>query len=274
MNPIRSTDVAVRFAGEFSPVWLLAALPVVVILAMLLLRGQFPDVRRPRALAVACLRLVLLAFVTVLAFRPDLVLTETLTWPGRVIVLVDNSASMGVADPSLPPGEALRLARTLDATLEPRADHDRAETLLAAADVLTRFEPVSRDGDRDDDAFWTKAEAAEKELGDLLADAESPDLLPRVAPLFGGRSHAGARAFTEARESLAEAAAAIRKAGNAKDEQSLAEGATSAAGLATALTDVRARSRIDLVKSVLSLLTQSLPEQMLEVIPIIAADKG
>lgn len=272
MNPIRSTDLAVRFAGEFSPAWLFVALPVVIALAILLLRGQFPDVRRPRALALACLRLALVALVALLAFRPDLVLTETLTWPGRVIVLVDNSASMGVADPALPPGDALRLARTLDTALEPRADHDRAEKLLAAADVLTRFEPVSRDGDRDDDAFWARAEEAEKEVGDLLAEGGSAGLLPRIAPLFGGRAHAGPRAFAEARESLAEAAAAIRKAGNAKDEQALAEGTAGAAGLATALADVRARSRIDLVKSVLARLPQSLPEQRLEVIPLIAAD--
>lgn len=272
MNPIRSTDIAVRFAGEFSPVWLFVALPVVIAVAILLLRGQFPDVRRPRALALACLRLLLLAVVAVLAFRPDLVLTETLTWPGRVIVLVDNSASMGVADPALPTGAALRLARTLDPSLEPRAEHDRAETLLAAADVLTRFEPVSRDGDRDDDAFWTKAEVAEKEFGDLLADADRGDLLPRFAPLFGGRSHVGARAFAEARDALAAAAAAIRKEADAKDERAVAEASPAAAGLTAALTDVRGRSRIDLVKSMLAGFPQALPEQRLEVLPLIAAD--
>jgi hypothetical protein len=272
MNPIRSTELAMRFAGEWSPVWLLVVLPVVVAVAAWLLRGQFPDVRRPRALGLAVLRLLLLALVAVLAFRPDLVLTETLTWPGRVIVLVDNSASMGVADPALPTGEALRLARTLDATLEPRGDHDRAETLLAAADVLTRFEPVSRDGDRDDDAFWTKAEAAEKELGDLLAEADQADLLPRIAPLFGGRGHAGGRAFAEARDALAEAAAAIRKEGDAKDGEIVSEAAAAAAGLTAALADMRGRSRIDLVQSVLARLPKTLPEQRLEVVPLIAAD--
>lgn len=271
MNPIRSTDVAVRFAGEFSPVWLFVALPLVTAVAILLLRGQFPDVRRPRALALAALRLLLVAIVAVLAFRPDLVLTETLTWPGRVIVLVDNSASMGVADPALPTGAALRLARTLDAALEPRADHDRAETLLAAADVLTRFEPVSREGDRDDDAFWTKAEAAENELGDLLADADTADILPRVAPLFGGRSHAGGRAFAEARDTLAAAAAAIRKEADAKDAQAVADAAPAAAGLTAAVADVRGRSRIDLVKAMLAELPASLTEQRLEVLPLIAA---
>lgn len=272
MNPIRSTELAVRFAGEWSPVWLLVALPVVLAVAAWLLRGQFPDVRRPRAVALALLRLALVALVAVLAFRPDLVLTETLTWPGRVIVLVDNSASMGVADPALPAGEALRLARTLDSTLEPRAFHDRAESLLAAADVLARFEPVSREGDRDADAFWARAEEAEQSLGDLLAEADRADLLPQVSPLFGGRSHTGARAFAEAREQIADAAAAIRQEGDAKDGEIVAEKAAAAAGLTAALADIRGRSRIDLVKSVLARLPESLPEQRLEVVPLIAAD--
>ena len=107
MNPIRTTHLGLRFASDISPWWLAALLPVVMLVAAWLLQRQFSDVPRSRAIGLAALRLLLLAAVAVLAFRPDIVLTETLTWLGRVIVLVDNSASMAVNDPALPPDEAL-----------------------------------------------------------------------------------------------------------------------------------------------------------------------
>jgi hypothetical protein len=274
MNPIRSTELSLRFAGEWSSAWLLVALPVVVAVAAWLLRGQFPDVRRPRALALACLRVALVALVAVLAFRPDLVLTETLTWPGRVIVVVDNSASMGVPDPLLPAAAALRLARTLDPQLAPRADHDRSEALVAVADVIAGFEPVSRDGDRDDDAFWKEAERAEEEAARLLDEAGRPDLLPGIAAVFGGRSHAGGRAFAAAGETVRAAAIVVREAGDRRDAEAVAEAAPAAAGLAAALVHVRARPRIDLVKAVLEMLPRTLPEQRLEVVPLVEAAGG
>jgi hypothetical protein len=269
MNPIRSTELSLRFAGTWSPAWLIVILPVVLVLGVILLRGQFPDVRRPRAIGLALLRLLLLAVVAVLAFRPDIVLTETLTWLGRVIVLVDNSASMGVVDPALPAGDALRLARVLDAKLEPREAHDRAESLLATADVLARFEPVSRDGDREDEAFWAKAEAAEQQVGQLLATAAAADLLPQIGPLFGGPAHAGRRAFAAAREALTSRAAEIRKQGDDRDAATLADGGPAAAALGAAVESVREENRIDLVKAVLAQLPGSLPDQRLDVIPLV-----
>jgi hypothetical protein len=268
MTPIRSTELSLRFAGEWSPAWLLVALPALAVVAALLLRGQFPELRRLRALGLAALRLGLVALVAVLVFRPDLVLTETLTWPGRVIVLVDNSASMGVADPALPAGEALRLARALDEALEPRAEHDRADALLAVGDLVARFEPVSRDGDRDADVFWNRAEAAEQEASRLLDAAGRPDILPQLAPLFGGRTHPGGRAFAEACDAVTAAATTIREEGDARDAAKLASAAPAAAALDAALAEVRGSSRSELVKRVLAQLPATLPEQRLEVVPL------
>lgn len=268
MNPIRSTQLGLRFASDISPWWLLLLVPAVMLVAAALLRRQFPDVRGPRALGLAALRLLLLAAVAVLAFRPDVVLTETLTWLGRVIVLVDNSASMAVNDPSLAGDEALLVARSLDGKLEPREEHDKAERILAAVETIDRFEPLSRDGSRESDRFWTQAEAAEKVVGDRLAEAGAPDLVAVVAPLFSGQAHPGSRAFAEVRQRLTQAATELRRSRADRDQELLAADAAAAGGLAAALADIRGRKRIDLVRALLDLLPKTLPDQSLEVVPL------
>jgi hypothetical protein len=271
MQPIRSTQLAVRFASDISPWWLLLLLPAVVLVAAALLRRQFPDVRRSRSLGIAALRLLLLAAVAVLAFRPDIVLTETLTWLGRVVVVVDNSASMAVNDPALPADESLLVARSLDAKLEPRAEHDAAETILAAVEVIDRFEPVSRDASREGDAFWQQAEAAEKAVGDRLGEAGAADLVAVAGPLFSGRSHPGSKAFAEVRRRLTQAATELRRGRAARDAELLASDAAAAGGLAAAVAGIRGRSRIDLVRAILDQAPRSLPDQSLEILPLAGA---
>ena len=269
MNPIRTTHLGLRFASDISPWWLAALVPVVLLVAAWLLRRQFPDVRRSRAVGLAALRLLLLATVAVLAFRPDIVLTETLTWLGRVIVLVDNSASMAVNDPALPPDEALLVARSLEAKLEPREEHDKAARILEAVEVIDRFEAVSRDLSRESDGFWKQAEAAEKLVSERLAEAGAADLVAVVGPLFSGQSHPGSRAFAEVRQQLTQAAIELRRSRAGRDAELLGSNAAAAGGLTAALADIRGRKRIDLVRAMLDQVPKSLPEQSLEILPLV-----
>jgi len=268
MNPLRSTHLGLRFASDISPWWLLLLVPAVMLVAAALLRRQFPDVRGSRACALATLRLLLLAAVAVLAFRPDIVLTETLTWLGRVIVLVDNSASMSVNDPALAADEALLVARSLDEKLEPRQEHDKAERILAAVEAIDRFEPVSRDGSRESEGFWKQAEAAERLMGERLTEAGAGDLIAVAGPLFSGQSHPGSRAFAEVRQRLTQAATELRRTRADRDQNLLASDAAGAGGLATALADIRGRRRIDLVRAMLDGVPDSLADQSLEIVPL------
>lgn len=272
MQPIRSTQLTLRFASELSPWWLLLLLPAVMILAAALLRRQFPDVRRSRSLGLAALRLLLISLVAVLVFRPDIVLTETLTWLGRVVVLVDNSASMSVNDPALPAAEALLVARALDPKLEPRAEHDRAEAILAAVEAIDRFEPVSRDTSRESDGFWQRAETAEQTVADRLAEAGDAALAAVAGPLFAGRSHPGSKAFAEARRRLTQAALDLRRDRGARDAELLAGETAAAGGLVAAVAGIRGRSRIEIVREMLRRGPQSLPDQSLEVLPLATAE--
>jgi hypothetical protein len=272
MQPIRTTQLALRFASEVSPWWLLLLLPAVTLVAAALLRRQFPDVRPSRSLGLAALRLLVLALVAVLAFRPDVVLTETLTWLGRVVVLVDNSASMAVNDPALPAAEALLVARAIDAKLEPRTEHDRAEAILAAVEAIDRFEPVSRDAARESDRFWQQAEAAERTVADRLAEAGDAALAAAAAPLFTGRAHPGSKAFAETRRRLTQAALDLRRDRAVRDAELLDGGAAAGGALAAAVATIRGRPRIEIVREMVGRSPKSLPGQSLEIVPLAAAD--
>src|SRR5205823_2085708 len=71
-------------------------------------------VRGGVALALLSLRaLVLVIVLGLVLLQPVLVHTRTENLPGRVLVAVDRSGSMDVADPQRPVADKLRLARAL-----------------------------------------------------------------------------------------------------------------------------------------------------------------
>jgi hypothetical protein len=81
---------------------------------VLLCRNELRLVRRPAAVCLLTLRLLVLSLVMfVVLLQPVLLRDTTLELPGRVLVAVDRSESMDVADPQRLPVDKLRLALAL-----------------------------------------------------------------------------------------------------------------------------------------------------------------
>jgi hypothetical protein len=92
--------------------WLLCLAPLALI--VLLYRAELRLVRPPVARALLAARLAsTAAVVAVLALQPVFHVTTTDTIRGRVIVALDRSQSMTIADPQRPLADKLRIARTL-----------------------------------------------------------------------------------------------------------------------------------------------------------------
>jgi len=248
VQPLRTTELEWVFTAAASPRWLLLAVPVLLLAAVWLYRRQWRDIPRPRAVALPLLRALLLAVLAVLIFRPNLIFREILTWPGRVILLVDDSDSMTVPDPAWPAAEALRVARHLRPSLLPRIEHDRAAALLDAADEVAHFAPVSQTGRRADDAFWEAAGAARARLGELLERADARGLAPSLDPLFTGEAHPGNQAFFQARLALLTAARERLAKQAAEDEAAVQSGQPA---LTAAVAEFRRRPRLSLVEEAL-----------------------
>src|SRR5215469_7343228 len=83
-------------------------------LVVWLYRYELRLVKRPTALGLLGLRVVALVLILFLAcLQPIYARSRTEGLPGRVLVAVDRSDSMDVADPQRPAVEKLRLARAL-----------------------------------------------------------------------------------------------------------------------------------------------------------------
>jgi hypothetical protein len=134
---------------------LLAAVPLALVAA--LYRYELRLVPRAAALVLLGLRVAVLALIVFLVgFRPVYARDVKYDLPGRVVVAVDRSDSMDVADPQRTPLEKLRLARALglapdladDATLDAwikEYEDGRDEKARAGADaVYKRVDELTR----------------------------------------------------------------------------------------------------------------------------------
>jgi hypothetical protein len=154
--------------GELAPptqvglLLLLCAVPVALVL--FLYRYELRLVARSTAAALVGFRLLVLFLLLFLVLLQPVVGRDVATpLPGRVLIAVDRSDSMDVADPQRPPGDKLRLAKALhlggvpDALIDDWArqyqkqgapqwgpgDADKRlvhDKLLQAVDALTRSE--------------------------------------------------------------------------------------------------------------------------------------
>jgi hypothetical protein len=105
-----------RFAESSLALQILAGLIGILPFVLIgwLYRTELRLVRLVVARALLVLRLSVVGLVLVLiGFQPVLARTITETVPGRVVVAVDRSESMGIADPQRSLAEKLKLVRAL-----------------------------------------------------------------------------------------------------------------------------------------------------------------
>lgn len=267
MEPIRTVEYALRFASTLSPWWLLLALPVVMALGVWLYRRQSRGIAAGHSWGLTVLRTVILLAIVVLAFRPSLVRRNIATYPGRFLVVLDDSASMGIHDPLLPEDEAMIVARrVLD---RPSARNavltELGETARDIERSLIRFEDYGRSADRAADAFWQESERVRTQVNESLDDiAKKTDDLAKVSedavalksvstrcrelqdvvsPLFTGGEAPADEVAAKIYLALSEWIDALNAAENTALRASIEGGDSQAAA---AITDVRQAPRLNL----------------------------
>ncbi|MEI8354463.1 MAG: hypothetical protein WCG22_08165, partial [Lentisphaerota bacterium] len=267
MEALRTVEYAVRFAAAWSAWWLLPAVLLVVLLGVVIYRRQSRSIARGHAWGLTLLRALILTAVVVLAFRPSLVRRETATYPGRLLLVLDDSASMGLHDPALPEGDALEIARQTMGGVAGREAPVAGlrEDLVAVERVLVRFEQFSRGVDRSLDAFWREADRVQAQVDehleniaqkaeDLANGADAAPELREVAgrcrelkaslkPLFSGNQTPPGEFVLKMRTTLSELADSLGGAQQAADRTALGAGNKT---LAEAVSTVRNAPRLGL----------------------------
>ncbi len=212
MEAITESQYFIRWTGPFSPWWLLVALPVLLLLSWYLYKIQFKGLSRGTKTALMAMRWIILGAVCVLIFRPNLVNQLVTTYPGRIVVAVDDSESMLAADNRLSDKEALQLARQVSGNPGPDAAYFRAAQKIRDALVkLRKFERFSAGVENRDDAYWKRSDTMQKSIAGLLKEAKenisessSPpekivkkmeNLYGDLSTLFRGKKFAGASVF-------------------------------------------------------------------------------
>jgi hypothetical protein len=221
--------MALHFAAPLSPWWLLLCLPLAVAASVWFYRRQWRELSRAQAAGLVLLRSLLVAGVVFLAFRPSLLWRTILTFPSRLVLLLDDSESMTARDTGLTGPEALRRARLLSGTAGEAAApvHDLARRVEAIADGLWRYERFVRAADRTAERFWAETERVGQDLGgrfDELARmaqgvtglngevrgawdetiASLPETRGGVQALFAGNVAPSAQSFRACQRALAE----------------------------------------------------------------------
>jgi hypothetical protein len=151
------------------------------------------------------LRVAILLVLIFLAFKPSLISRRILTYPGRVLMVMDDSASMTARDTALSDAEALRIARRLGRLpADPGSIPDTLARKLDESLVSVRsFERYSRSADRKLDAFWDHAGTVRSGLVSLLDTvAHDAATIPGMTAAEKGRMDNWIRAIQELKGSL------------------------------------------------------------------------
>ncbi len=168
MEPIRTIQLAIQFAAGVSPAWLIPALPAVLLTSFWLCRRSVRAVQGPNRIGLILLRLGIMGTATVLLFRPSLVFRETLTFPGRVVLIEDDSGSMGVADSHLPSAEAVALARAVGLEAGDGIWGEGADRLATARRILQEHERRAEESAHRGRSFWIAADEARGGIEEIL----------------------------------------------------------------------------------------------------------
>jgi hypothetical protein len=217
-----------------------------------------------------------------LAFRPSLIWREITTWPGRVILLADDSESMAARDTSMPAEKAVLLYRQIhgDIVGVPQHFHDMAADVRGLIRLVHRFQALSADGDRRRDEFWDQAEVIQSQIDDTFYDildaasettglserlkqksSESVNTLrslqQRCHSLFTGNQHPGNEPFDSAAVALRDVATLLLEHQAAADREANEDAAKS---LERAAEEIRNTPRIDLLGMALEQTAEELPD--------------
>lgn len=268
MEPLQKIEFALSFGATWSPWWLLLAVPVVAALAGIFYVRQSRAIARGHAWGLTILRVVIMLAVLVLAFRPSLIRRTISTYPARLLLVVDDSGSMGIPDPALPDRDAARVARKAmnqPAGRETPLDALR-EDVLTVERWLVRFEQFGRGADRNQDAFWREADRVQVQVNeklDRIAEKASAlagggsgtnrieetvvrcrELKASLAPLFTGHEAPSAEFAAKMRAALADIAGLLAEAQGDEDTKALA---AADAALKDAVAGARKTPRLTLV---------------------------
>lgn len=205
MQVQQTIEWSVKFAGLVSPWWMLPAMLLAVAVALGLYRQQGQGLPRWQLSGLKALRVVILLALIFVAFKPSLIMRRILTYPGRILMVLDDSASMTAHDTALSDAGALRLARRLGmlAASPASAPDALAQNLNETITALRAFEIFSRTADRKQDHFWDQAGLVRRRLNTLL-DGVTRDMaaLPGVKADEKSRLEAGQRSLLELKGSL------------------------------------------------------------------------
>jgi len=298
MVPRVDTELELQFALGASAWWLLLLVPIIAAIGWGLYRRQWKGLERVHVIGLVALRLFLLVALVFLAFRPSLVYRTVLEYPGRVLVVVDNSESMRTTNAGLADGPACRLARAIAAESQDQSETYRrlARMLLDVEADVRQYERFLKKSPPDDDTRWDVAARTQDALMDrfdgfaeAVAGAPAPPerlrsrlkettgsvaaLSRSLQTLFSVSVRPDAAAFDRFCSSLESDADALAEIQTAMDVASLNAGN---APLAEAASDVRGRSRLDVVAAYLEKMRARLADRLrgqgVEVVTLITGE--
>jgi hypothetical protein len=270
----QAVEWSVKFAGLVSSWWMLPIMLLLALLAGFLYRNQCKGLPGWQKLGLIALRIGILLALVFLAFKPSLIFRRILTYPGRIVMILDDSASMTTRDAAMPDAEALRLARRLgQLPAGPESTLDAmAQNLMGTIATLRTFEGIARTVDRSQDAFWDRAadtrsamvsvfEQVTREadgMTGLTADekgrlavwtASLQELKGRLDLFFSGGRDPGRKAYDDYDQRVTALAQELLTMQASGDDRAIAAGN---AVLKTAADTVRAAPRLDLLRTKLA----------------------